>query len=51
MDVKSTFLNGVLAEEVYVEHPPGYTNSEKEHKVLRLKKAFYGLSKHRERGT
>ena len=24
MDVKTTFLNGVVEEEVYVEHPPGF---------------------------
>ena len=24
MDVKSTFLNGVLMEEVYIEQPLGY---------------------------
>jgi Reverse transcriptase (RNA-dependent DNA polymerase) len=43
MDVKSAFLNDVLEEEVYVEQPLEYTKSEKEHKVLRLKKAMYVL--------
>jgi Reverse transcriptase (RNA-dependent DNA polymerase) len=43
MDVKSVFLNGVLKEEVYVEQPLGYMKFEKEHNVLRLKKAMYGL--------
>jgi Reverse transcriptase (RNA-dependent DNA polymerase) len=43
MDVKSTFLNGILKEEVYVEQPLGYMKLGKEHKVLRLKKALYEL--------
>eukprot|EP00253_Pinus_taeda_P014135 PITA_14135 len=43
MDVKSTFLNGVLIEEVYIEKPPGYEKKDQEHKVSRLKKALYGL--------
>ena len=43
MDVKSTFLNGVLKEEVYVEKPPGYEIEGKDHKVYKLKKALYGL--------
>jgi Reverse transcriptase (RNA-dependent DNA polymerase) len=43
MDVKSTFLNGVLEEEVYVEQSLEYMKLGKEHKVLRLKKALYGL--------
>ena len=43
MDVKSAFLNGDLAEEVYVQQPPGFTAAGHEQKVLRLKKALYGL--------
>ena len=43
MDVKSTFLNGVLMEEVYIEQPLGYENKGQEHKVCKLKKALYGL--------
>ena len=43
MDVKSTFLNGVLKEEVYIEQPLGYMRRDEEKKVLRLKKALYGL--------
>ena len=43
MDVKSAFLNGDLNEEVYVEQPLGFVKRGNEHKVLRLKKALYGL--------
>eukprot|EP00253_Pinus_taeda_P018666 PITA_18666 len=43
IDVKSTFLNGVLKEEVYVEQPLGYEKKGEEHKVCKLKKALYGL--------
>jgi hypothetical protein len=43
MDVKSTFLNGELEEEVYIEQPEGFLLSEKEDYVCRLKKALYGL--------
>ena len=45
MDVKSTFLNGVLKEEVYVEQPPSYEVAGEENKVYRLKRALYGLKK------
>ena len=43
MDVKSAFLNGLLQEEVYVEQPPGFSDSKHPNKVFRLKKALYGL--------
>jgi hypothetical protein len=43
MDVKSAFLNGNLEEEVYVHQPPGFSDPKHSGKVLRLKKALYGL--------
>jgi hypothetical protein len=47
MDVKSAFLNGDLngdlKEEVYICQPPGFVVLGQEHKVLRLRKALYGL--------
>jgi hypothetical protein len=43
MDVKSAFINGDLKEEVYVRQPPGFAVSRQEGKVLRLRKALYGL--------
>jgi hypothetical protein len=44
MDVKSTFLNGNLEEEVYVEQPQHYEVPQQENKVHRLKKTLYGLN-------
>jgi hypothetical protein len=43
MDVKSVFFNGDLKEEVYVHQPSGFAIPSKEGKVLRLRKALYGL--------
>jgi hypothetical protein len=43
MDVKSAFLNGDLQEEVYVAQPAGFVVQGAENKVLKLKKALYGL--------
>ena len=43
MDVKSTFLNGILSEEVYVEQPKGFEDPKFPNPIYRLKKALYGL--------
>jgi hypothetical protein len=43
MDVKSAFLNGPIKEEVYVEQPPGFEDSEYPNFVYKLSKALYGL--------
>jgi hypothetical protein len=43
MDVKSAFLNGFIAKEVYVEQPPGFENHEFPNHVFKLSKALYGL--------
>jgi hypothetical protein len=43
MDVKSAFLNGDLAEEVYVSQSPGLIKHGQEGKVLKLHKALIGL--------
>jgi hypothetical protein len=43
MDVKSAFLNGPIKEEVYVEQPPGFEDSEYPTHVYKLSKALYGL--------
>nr|GEV68963.1 hypothetical protein [Tanacetum cinerariifolium] len=43
MDVKTTFLNGELKEEVYVSQPEGFIDPDHPTHVYRLKKARYGL--------
>ena len=43
MDVKSTFLNGNLEEEVYIEQPEGFQLTGKVYYVCKLKKDLYGL--------
>lgn len=43
LDVKSTFLNGILLEEVYVTQPEGFEKKGEEQKMYRLLKALYGL--------
>ncbi|GJS49677.1 retrovirus-related pol polyprotein from transposon TNT 1-94 [Tanacetum coccineum] len=43
MDMKTTFLNGSLKEEVYVAQPDGFVDPDHPEKVYRLRKALYGL--------
>jgi hypothetical protein len=43
MEVKSTFLNGEIEEEVYIKQPEGFQLSENTYYVCKLKKALYGL--------
>lgn len=43
MDVKTTFLNGELEEEIYMKQPEGFVEPGTEHMVCRLNKSIYGL--------
>ena len=43
MDVKSTFLNGILDEKVYIEQLKCFLNPNKRDMVCKLHKALYGL--------
>ncbi|KAL0560868.1 hypothetical protein IC582_001283 [Cucumis melo] len=43
LDVKSSFLNGILQEEIYVEQPEGCEKQGEGNKVYLFKKALYGL--------
>jgi len=43
MDVKTTFLNGMIEEEVYIEHPEGFETVDHESHVCWLKRVLYGL--------
>jgi hypothetical protein len=43
MDMKSAFLNGPIKEEVYVEQPLGFEDTEYPTHVYKLSKALYGL--------
>ncbi|RVX13624.1 Retrovirus-related Pol polyprotein from transposon TNT 1-94 [Vitis vinifera] len=46
MDVKTTFLNGDLDEDVYMEQPTGFVEVGKEDLVCNLNKSIYGLKQH-----
>ena len=42
MDVKSTFLNGLLQEEIFVKQPPGFENNDFPDHVYKLDKLSTG---------
>lgn len=43
MDVKTTFPNGEISEDVYVAQLEGYVKKGQEKMVYKLLKALYGL--------
>ncbi|GJS71698.1 retrovirus-related pol polyprotein from transposon TNT 1-94 [Tanacetum coccineum] len=43
MNVKTTFLNSILREKVYVCQPDGFVDPDNPNHVYKLKKALYGL--------
>ena len=43
IDVKTTFLNGVIEEEVYIEQPQEFEVEYRKTHVYKLRKDLYGL--------
>lgn len=43
MDVKTTFLNGELVEEIYMDQPEGFISKCQETKLCKLIKSLYGF--------
>ncbi|GJY61923.1 retrotransposon protein, putative, ty1-copia subclass [Tanacetum coccineum] len=43
MDVKTTFLNGNLSEEVYMTQPEGFVDPKFPNRVCKLRRSIYGL--------
>jgi len=43
MDVITTFLNGDLKDEIYMEQPEGFIIPRQEQMVCKLVKSLYGL--------
>ncbi|GJY80196.1 retrovirus-related pol polyprotein from transposon TNT 1-94 [Tanacetum coccineum] len=43
MDVKTSFLNGILRQKVYVSQPNGFVDQGNQNHVYKVKKALYGL--------
>ena len=42
MDVKTTFLNGFLKEELYMMQPEGFVNPKGANKACKLQRSIYG---------
>ena len=45
MDVKTTFLNGDLVDDIYMSQPTSFEEVGKENMVCKLQKSIYGLKK------
>ena len=45
MDVKYSFLNGILEEEVYIKQHEGFVDPSKNDMLYKFHKALYGLKK------
>ena len=43
MDVKTTFLNGNLEEDIYMQQPEGFIDRGQEHMACKLQRSIYGL--------
>jgi hypothetical protein len=43
MDIKMTFLNGNLTEDVYMTQPEGFVDPKHDRKICKLQKFIYGL--------
>jgi hypothetical protein len=43
IDVKTTFLNGELEEEIYMDQPDEFVANSQEGKMCKLLKSLYGL--------
>src|SRR5664279_3959329 len=43
MDIKTTFLNGMLTEDVYMIQPEGFVDPKDAGKVCKLQRSIYGL--------
>ena len=43
LDVKTTFLNGEIKEDIYITQPEGFEEKGKEDYILKLQKALYRL--------
>ena len=43
MDVKTSFLNGFLKEELYMMQPEGFVNTKGANKMCKLQRSIYGL--------
>lgn len=50
MDVKTTFLNGIIEEEVYIKQLEGFVVHGSDFHICKLKKSLYGLNQHLEHG-